>query len=155
MIRHGTLLMTSCLCCIPLYGNRHKLCKRFSASQMSISPDCHAPSAQVAVWHSNPFQLAVLNRAHTTVTPVFIFHATPDTYKIRYSGVLNSAFIRLDNVSWAAVPPVVIALPSCTPNLLFLCDSLLCAYLCLRGSAANQLASWGAGSYIRSSCCAG
>eukprot|EP00884_Botryococcus_braunii_P001041 jgi/Botrbrau1/10938/Bobra.0025s0111.1 len=49
--------------------------------------------------------MRIMNAAHVSMTPVFIFNACPDTYKIRNSGILNSAYIRLDNVSWAALPP--------------------------------------------------
>jgi hypothetical protein len=66
------------------------------------------PCLQVAVWGNAADQLTALNRAHTTMTPVFIFHAAPDTYKLRNTGPLNAAFIRLDNISWAALPPTVI-----------------------------------------------
>ena len=73
---------------------------------------------QVAVWHTATHQMQIMNTAHVSVTPVFIFNACPDTYKIRNSGILNSAFIRLDNVSWAALPPEVLYRSACFPPYL-------------------------------------
>eukprot|EP00884_Botryococcus_braunii_P002673 jgi/Botrbrau1/12406/Bobra.0229s0004.1 len=59
----------------------------------------------VAVCHNATHHMAIMNRALLTVTPVFIVNACPDTYKIRNTGVLNSAYIRIDNIAWAALPP--------------------------------------------------